>query len=94
MPPLLSFKTIGSEPGRLYEAIRVGDVGAADWAFEVHMEHLNDVREKAVTDQRPEDVRIWELSSEAYPQIKRIRARALGVPAGGQRARRTLIPRS
>jgi GntR family transcriptional regulator, transcriptional repressor for pyruvate dehydrogenase complex len=89
--PLLSIETIASQHRAIYEAIRAGDVGAADGAFEVHMEHLNDVREKALADQRPEDVRISALSSEAHPQIERIRARVLGGatrPAVNARAER------
>jgi hypothetical protein len=42
------------------------------------MAHLDEVREQALADQRPEDVRIEALSSEAHPQIERIRARVLG----------------
>jgi GntR family transcriptional regulator, transcriptional repressor for pyruvate dehydrogenase complex len=89
--PLLSIETIASQHRAIYEAVRAGDVGAADAAFEVHMEHLDDVREKALADQRPEDVRISALSSEAHPQIERIRARVLGGasrPAVNARAER------
>jgi GntR family transcriptional regulator, transcriptional repressor for pyruvate dehydrogenase complex len=89
--PLLSIETIASQHRAIYEAIRAGDVGAADGAFEVHMEHLDDVREQALADQRPEDVRISALSSEAHPQIERIRARVLGGasrPAVNARAER------
>jgi GntR family transcriptional regulator, transcriptional repressor for pyruvate dehydrogenase complex len=75
--PLLRIETIASQHRAIYEAIRAGDVDAADAAFAVHMEHLSEVREKALADQRPEDVRIGALSSEAHPQIERIRARVL-----------------
>jgi hypothetical protein len=76
--PLLSIETIASQHLAIYEAIRAADVEAADAAFAVDMEHLSDVREKALADQRPEDVRIAAQSSEAHPQIERIRARVLG----------------
>jgi hypothetical protein len=42
------------------------------------MAHLSEVREQALADQRPEDVQIAALSSEAHPQIERIRNRVLG----------------
>jgi GntR family transcriptional repressor for pyruvate dehydrogenase complex len=76
--PLLRIETIASQHRAIYEAIRVGDVEAADTAFATHMAHLDEVREQALADQRPEDVRIEALSSEAHPQIERIRARVLG----------------
>jgi GntR family transcriptional repressor for pyruvate dehydrogenase complex len=76
--PLLRIETIASQHRAIYEAIRAGDVEAADSAFAAHMAHLDEVREQALADQRPEDVRIEALSSEAHPQIERIRARVLG----------------
>jgi GntR family transcriptional repressor for pyruvate dehydrogenase complex len=76
--PLLRIETIASQHRAIYEAIRAGDVEAADEAFAVHMAHLSEVREQALADQRPEDVQIAALSSEAHPQIERIRNRVLG----------------
>lgn len=75
---LLSVETIAAQHRAIYEAIRSGDVDAADAAFAAHMRHLEEVREQALADRRPEDVPIQALSSEAHPQIERIRARVLG----------------
>ena len=86
--PLLRIETIASQHRAIYEAIRAGDVEAADAAFDAHMAHLSEVREQALADRRPEDVRIEALSSEAHPKIERIRARVLGgasLPAAGLR---------
>jgi GntR family transcriptional regulator, transcriptional repressor for pyruvate dehydrogenase complex len=76
--PLLSIEAIAAQHRAIYEAIAARDEAAADAAFASHMQHLDDVREQALADQRPEDVRIEALSSEAHPQIERIRARVLG----------------
>jgi GntR family transcriptional regulator, transcriptional repressor for pyruvate dehydrogenase complex len=78
--PLLSIEKIASQHRAIYEAIAAGDEQAADVAHGAHMAHLDEVREQALADQRPEDVRIEALSSEAHPQFERIRARVLRPP--------------
>ncbi len=80
--PVLEIETIAEQHRTIYEGIRGGDVPAARAAFDAHMAHLDDMREQALADRRPEDVRIAALSSEAHPQVERIRARLLGEPPG------------
>jgi GntR family transcriptional repressor for pyruvate dehydrogenase complex len=75
---LLDIGKIAAQHRAIYEGIRSGDVARAEAAFDVHMAHLAEVREQALADRRPEDVRIAALGSEAHPQIERIRARLLG----------------
>jgi GntR family transcriptional repressor for pyruvate dehydrogenase complex len=75
--PLLTVETIAAQHRAIYEAIAAGDVDAADAAFTAHMSHLGDVRDRALADRPPENVRIEALSSESHPHIERIRARVL-----------------
>jgi GntR family transcriptional repressor for pyruvate dehydrogenase complex len=75
---LLDIGKIAAQHRAIYEGIRGGDVGRAEAAFDAHMAHLTEVREQALAERRPEDVRIAALASEAHPQIERIRARLLG----------------
>src|SRR5918999_3048365 len=74
---LLDVGKIAAQHRAIYEGVRSGDIGRAEAAFEAHMAHLAEVREQALADRRPEDVRIAALGSEAHPQIERIRARLL-----------------
>jgi GntR family transcriptional repressor for pyruvate dehydrogenase complex len=76
--PHLRIEKIAAQHREIYEAIRSGDTGAAEAAFAAHMAHLDEVREQALADKRPEDVRLAALGSEAHPQLERIRARVLG----------------
>jgi GntR family transcriptional regulator, transcriptional repressor for pyruvate dehydrogenase complex len=76
--PHLSIEKIAAQHRAIYEAIRAGDAAAAETAFDAHMAHLDQVREQALADQRPEDVPLAALGSEAHPQVERIRARVLG----------------
>jgi GntR family transcriptional repressor for pyruvate dehydrogenase complex len=75
--PLLNIATIAAQHRAIYEAIARGDVAAAEAAFDTHMAHLDEVREQALADQRPEDVRVAALTHEAHPDFERIRARVL-----------------
>jgi GntR family transcriptional repressor for pyruvate dehydrogenase complex len=78
--PLLSIATIAAQHRAIYAAIAAGDEAAAEAAFETHIAHLAEVRERALADQRAEDVRVGALTHEAHPDFERIRARVLERP--------------
>jgi GntR family transcriptional repressor for pyruvate dehydrogenase complex len=82
--PLLDIPTIAAQHRAIYAAVRDRDEPAAERAFDVHMAHLEDVRERALADQRAEDVRLAALASEAHPEVERIRTRVVsrGKPDG------------
>jgi GntR family transcriptional repressor for pyruvate dehydrogenase complex len=75
--PLLSIETIASQHRVIYEAIVARDEPRARAAFDVHMAHLEDVRQRALAD---DAVPISKLTHEAHPAVERIRARVLGRP--------------
>jgi hypothetical protein len=64
----------------IYEAIAARDEARALAAFDVHMAHLEEVRQQALADRRAEEVPVSELTHEAHPEVERIRARILGRP--------------
>jgi len=78
--PVLTIAAIAEQHRAIYVGIRSGDVAQAEAAFDAHMAHLDDVRDQALADQRPEEVRIAALASESHPRIDRIRTRILGGP--------------
>jgi hypothetical protein len=61
----------------IFEAIVARDEPRARAAFDVHMAHLEDVRQRALAD---DGVPISKLTHEAHPAVERIRARVLGRP--------------
>jgi GntR family transcriptional repressor for pyruvate dehydrogenase complex len=75
--PLLRIATIAEQHRAIYEAISARDEPAAERAFEVHMAHLADVLERALADERAEDVSLATLTSEAHPEVERIRSRVM-----------------
>jgi len=75
--PLLRIATIAEQHRAIYEAISARDEAAAERAFEAHMAHLGDVLEQALADQRAEDVSLGTLTSEAHPEVERIRSRVV-----------------
>jgi GntR family transcriptional regulator, transcriptional repressor for pyruvate dehydrogenase complex len=75
--PLLRIATIAEQHRAIYEAISARDEPAAERAFEAHMAHLGDVLEQALADQRAEDVSLGTLTSEAHPEVERIRSRVM-----------------
>lgn len=75
--PLLRIATIAEQHRAIYEAISAHDEAAAERAFEAHMAHLGDVLEQALADQRAEDVSLGTLTSEAHPEVERIRSRVV-----------------
>jgi GntR family transcriptional repressor for pyruvate dehydrogenase complex len=78
--PLLSIEKIASQHRVIYEAVVARDEARARAAFDVHMEHLEEVRPRALADRRAEEVPVSELTHEAHPAVERIRARILGRP--------------
>jgi GntR family transcriptional regulator, transcriptional repressor for pyruvate dehydrogenase complex len=78
--PLLEIPMIAAQHRAIFEAIKAGDVARADAAFDDHMAYLEEVRQQALADQRPQDVRIAALSDEAHPAYERIKARVLDRP--------------
>jgi GntR family transcriptional repressor for pyruvate dehydrogenase complex len=75
--PLLEIATIAAQHRAIYVAVQDRDEAAADAAFDVHMAHLDEVRERALADQRAEDVRLAALATEAHPEVERIRTRVV-----------------
>jgi len=75
--PLLDIASIARQHRAIYEAIASGDEQAAVQAFDAHIAYLDQARERALADQRPEDLRVAALTHEAHPQFERIRARVL-----------------
>jgi DNA-binding FadR family transcriptional regulator len=78
--PLLSIEKIAGQHRVIYEAVAARDVEAARAAFDVHMAHLEEVRQQALADRRADEVPVSELTHEAHPAVERIRARILGRP--------------
>lgn len=75
--PLLPIATIAEHHRAIYEGLRAADVDSARAAFDRHIVYLDEVREQALSDQRPEDVPVAQLTSEAHPAFERIRERVL-----------------
>jgi hypothetical protein len=75
--PLLEIASIGRQHRAIYEAIASADEQAAVQAFDAHIAYLDHARERALADQRPEDLRVAALTHEAHPEFERIRARVL-----------------
>jgi DNA-binding FadR family transcriptional regulator len=78
--PLLSIATIASQHRVIYEAVVARDEERARDAFDVHVAHLDDLRQRALADRRADEVPVSELTHEAHPAVERIRARILGRP--------------
>jgi len=78
--PLLSIPTIAQQHRAIFEAIAVCDEERARAAFDIHVAHLEEVRQRALADRRAEEVPVSELTHEAHPDVERIRARILGRP--------------
>lgn len=78
--PHLRIASVAEQHRAIFEAVRAQDEVATASAFEAHMSYLTEVRERALSDQRPEDVPIGTLQSEAHPEVERIRARVLHRP--------------
>jgi len=76
----LAIFSIDSQHRAIYEAVVARDEPRARAAFDVHMEHLEEVRQRALADRRAEEVPISKLTHEAHPAVERIRARILGRP--------------
>jgi GntR family transcriptional repressor for pyruvate dehydrogenase complex len=75
--PHLSIATIAAQHRAIYEALVRADEGQAQEAFDVHVAHLEAVREQALADRRAEDLPVAALTHEAHPEFERIRARVL-----------------
>lgn len=75
--PLLDIGLIARQHRAIYEAIAGGDEAAADAALDAHLGYLNEVREQALADRRPQDVPVATLTAEAHPAISRVRDRLL-----------------
>ena len=85
--PHLGIEEVATQHRAIYEALLAGDERAALEAFDGHMSYLAEVRERALSDRREEDVQIATLSNEAHPAFERMRARVLAgrpEPAGGE----------
>lgn len=79
--PLLSIETIAAQHRAIYEAIAASDPDSARAAFDRHVEHLEDVRMRALAQRGTDDVPVSELTHEAHPDFDRIRDRVLNRPA-------------
>lgn len=75
--PLLAISTIARQHRAIYEAVAAGDEVAAEAALDAHLGYLDEVREQALADQRPEDVPVAALTAEAHPAFERVRDRVL-----------------
>jgi GntR family transcriptional regulator, transcriptional repressor for pyruvate dehydrogenase complex len=75
--PLLSIATIAEQHRAIYAAIAVRDEARAQAAFDAHVAHLEEVRQRALADRRAEEVPVSELTDEAHPEAERIRSRIL-----------------
>jgi GntR family transcriptional regulator, transcriptional repressor for pyruvate dehydrogenase complex len=78
--PLLSIPMIAQQHRAIFEAVAVRDEERARAAFDVHVAHLEEVRQRALADRRADEVPVSELTHEAHPDVERIRARILGRP--------------
>lgn len=75
--PLLDIGLIARQHRAIYEAIAGGDEAAAEAALDAHLGYLDEVREQALADRRPQDVPVATLTAEAHPAISRVRDRLL-----------------
>jgi GntR family transcriptional repressor for pyruvate dehydrogenase complex len=78
--PLLSIERIARQHRAIYRAIEARDEERARAAFDVHVAHLEELRQRALADRRADEVPVSELTHEAHPAVERIRARILGRP--------------
>lgn len=75
--PLLGISQIARQHRAIYEAIAGGDEAVADAALDAHLGYLDEVREQALADRRPQDVPVATLTDEAHPAFARVRDRLL-----------------
>jgi GntR family transcriptional regulator, transcriptional repressor for pyruvate dehydrogenase complex len=78
--PLLSIEKIARQHRAIFQAIDARDEELARATFDIHVAHLEEVRQRALADRRAEEVPVSELTHEAHPAVERIRARILGRP--------------
>jgi GntR family transcriptional regulator, transcriptional repressor for pyruvate dehydrogenase complex len=81
--PLLDIGVIAAQHRAIYEAVRSGSEEAGEAALDVHLAHLDEVRQRALADLRPEDVAVGALTDEAHPAVERIRDRLLARDLAG-----------